>query len=448
MFQLEVIVGTVFNHLAIYPEKCNNCLECEKACAQIKTHTQDRSRSRVQTIKDLKEAYYGPVVCLQCNEPDCLKICPAGAIHKNPDTGIVSIDDRRCVQCLLCTLACPYCGIFYSQKDEKMIKCDHCDGEPECVKVCKPGALQYLKHSELYKDWASKEDLFSPGLSACMGCNSELIIRFSLRILGRNTILATPPGCIPGFGAVGYLDRAGATVPIFHPLLSNTAAMLAGIKRYYQRIGREVHVVAFAGDGGTADVGFQSLSGAVERGENIIYICVDNEGYMNTGIQRSGTTPYGAWTTTTPVGKTSMGKARESKNLPMIMVAHGAPYVATANPAFLEDYAQKLKKAMQVKKGMAYIHLFSPCPTGWRFPPEKTIEVSRLAVETNFFPLWEYEEGRLRFTHPAGNPKPVEEYTHMIGKYTHLTKRQIKEIKRILEERCEMLTSLVNRSQS
>jgi phenylglyoxylate dehydrogenase beta subunit len=439
---MEIRLEAVYNQLAIYPEKCNNCLDCEKACAKIKTGREDGSRSRIQTIKNLKEAYYGPVVCLQCNDPDCLHICPAGAIHKDPETGIVSIDDERCVRCLLCTLACPYCGVFYSAKDKKMIKCDLCDGDPECVKVCKPGALQYLRHAEIYKEWAPQEDLFSPGLSACMGCNSELIIRFSLRVLGKNTVLATPPGCIPGFGAVGYSDTAGAKVPIFHPLLSNTAAMLAGIKRYYQRIGRDVQVVAFAGDGGTADVGFQALSGAVERGENIIYICVDNEGYMNTGIQRSGTTPLGAWTTTTPVGKTSMGKKRESKNLPMIMVMHGAPYVATASTAFLEDYAGKLKKAMKVKDGVAYIHLFSPCPTGWRFQPDKTIEVSRLAVETNFFPLWEYEKrGRFRFTRSIENPRPVEEYLRLVGKYSHLTRKQIQEIERISKERCEMLKS-------
>lgn len=442
MSKLEVILEATFNQLAIYPEKCNNCLDCEKACAQIKTQTKDPSRSRIRTIKNLKEAYYGPVVCVQCNEPECLNICPTGAIHKDPETGVVSIEDKRCIHCLLCTLSCPYCGIFYSPKDQKVIKCDHCDGDPECVKVCKPGALKYLRHGALYKEWASKEDLFSPGLSACMGCNSELIIRFSLRILGRNTVLATPPGCIPGFGAVGYLDTTGAMVPVFHPLLSNTPAMLSGIKRYYRRMGREVQTVAIAGDGGTADVGFQSLSGAVERGENIIYICVDNEGYMNTGIQRSGTTPFGAWTTTTPVGKKGKGKTRESKNLPMIMVMHGAPYVATASTAFLEDYAQKLKKAMSVKDGVSYIHLFSPCPTGWRFPPEKTIEVSRIAVETNFFPLWEYERGRFRFTHSIENPKPIQEYLQLVGKYAHLDRDQLKKFKRMVEKRLELLKKI------
>ena len=443
---MEVSLESVFNHLALYPEQCDNCRECEKACARIKTGKKDPARSRIRTIKDLKANYYGPVVCLQCSEPDCRSICPAGAIAKDPVTGIVSVDDGKCVQCLLCTLACPYSGIFYSPRDQKIIKCDHCGGDPECAKVCKPGALQYLKHASLFKEWAPKEDLFSPGLSACLGCNSELIIRFSLRILGKNTILATPPGCIAGAGSVGYSGRAGARVPVFHPLLTNTAAMLSGIKRYYNRMGREVHSVAFAGDGGTADVGFQALSGAVERGENIIYICVDNEGYMNTGIQRSGTTPYGAWTTTTPVGSKGTGKTRENKNLPLIMAMHRAPYVATACTAFLDDYANKLKKAMKVKDGVAYIHLFSPCPTGWRFPPEKTIEVSRLAVETNFFPLWEYERGRYRLTVEVEEPKPMEAFLTTMGKYNHLTKRQVKEIRRIAEERFDSLKSFVRTS--
>ncbi len=442
MSKLEINSEAVYNQLAIYPERCNNCLDCEKVCSRIKTGKQDGTSSRIKTIKDLKDRFYGPVVCLQCNDPDCLNICPSGAIYKDRETGIVLVDENRCVKCLLCTLACPYSGIFYSKKEGKVVKCDLCSGDPECVKVCKPGAIKYLRSAEIYKAWAKREDLFSPGLSACMGCNSELIIRFSLRILGKNTILATPPGCIPGFGAVGYSDTTGAKVPVFHPLLTNTASMLAGIKRYYRKIGRDVNVVAFAGDGGTADVGFQSLSGAAERGENIIYICVDNEGYMNTGIQRSGTTPFGAWTTTTPVGKIKRGKNREGKNLPMIMIMHGAPYVATASTAFLDDYEMKLRKAMNVKDGLAYIHIFSPCPTGWRFQPDKTIEVSRRAVETNFFPLWEYEKGRFRFTYPVDNPRPVEEYLQMVGKYSHLSKDQIRRIKKIIEERITLLKKI------
>jgi pyruvate/2-oxoacid:ferredoxin oxidoreductase beta subunit len=234
----------------------------------------------------------------------------------------------------------------------------------------------------------------------------------------------------------------GVKVPIVFPLLTNVASMLSGVKRVHRRNGVDVNVVAFAGDGGTADVGFQSFSAAAERGENIIYICYDNEGYMNTGFQRSGTTPYGAWTSTTPVGKRGMGgKKRGSKNLPMIMADHEIPYVATACMSYPDDFERKLRKAMLVKDGLTYIHLLSPCPTGWRFPSEKGIEIGRLAVETGFFPLWEMERGAYRFTVTIKEPKPIEAFLSKMGKYAHLSKKQIHEIKAIMERRFRVLES-------
>lgn len=250
-----------------------------------------------------------------------------------------------------------------------------------------------------------------------------------------------------GVGVVGFGMTTGAKVPVFFPLLDNVAAMLSGLKREYRRKGIDVHAVAFAGDGGTADVGFQSLSAAAERGENILYICYDNEGYMNTGFQRSGTTPLGAWTSTTPVGKRRLGKKERSKNLPLIMAAHEIPYVATATMAYPHDFERKLRKAMEVKDGLVYIHLLSPCPTGWRFPPEKTIEISRLAVETHFFPLWEMERGAYRFTVEVESPKPLEELLGKMGKYSHLRSRQIKGIREVVMRRYEMLCSLVEQSE-
>ena len=218
--------------------------------------------------------------------------------------------------------------------------------------------------------------------------------------------------------------------------------MLAGARRYYNRIGRDVTMLAFAGDGGAADVGFQSLSGAAERGEQIIFICVDNEGYMNTGVQRSSTTPFGAWTSTTPVGSVLKGKTRDAKPLPIIMLMHNCEYVATASTAYMEDYYQKLDKAIQAAKtGMAYVHVFSPCPTGWRMPPSHLIEVGRKAVKSNLMPLWEFENatGEMRFTHPVEDPLPVSEYLSLIGKYRHLSTEQVERIQQHADQQVDML---------
>lgn len=298
------------------------------------------------------------------------------------------------------------------------------------------------KIKEAYKEVTKVEDLLSPGNSACLGCHAELALRTTLRILGPNTILAIPPGCMGGIGVVGFQGGSGTKIPVFFPLLDNTSAMLSGIKRQYQREGRDVHVVAFAGDGGTADAGFQSLSGAAERGENIIYICYDNEAYMNTGVQRSGTTPKWSWTQTTPVGDKGRGKSQKGKDMPMIMAAHGIPYVATANPSYLPDYIDKLKKAMQVKNGMSYIHLYSGCPTGWKFPTEKTIEVGRLAVETNLYPLWECENGKFRMTYEVRKRRPIEEYTQSMQKYAHLTAEEIASLQEMVDKNYKKLKNL------
>lgn len=303
--------------------------------------------------------------------------------------------------------------------------------------------IEAAQISNLYAELKGTEDLVSPGNNACLGCNAELALRFTLRILGPNTIVAIPPSCMGGTGVVGFGQNTGAKVPVFFPLLDNIASMLAGMKRMYNRLGRrDVNVVAFAGDGGTADVGFQCLSGAAERQENILYICYDNEGYMNTGIQRSGTTPWAAWTSTTPVGEARRGKRQPAKNMPMIMAMHGCPYVATATMAYPYDYAVKLRKAMKVKDGLAYIHLFSPCPTGWRFPWDQSLEVSRLAVETNFFPLWEAEGGKFRITKEIEFPKPVGQYTKSVGKYAHLNDGEIERLQKMVEANYRQLVAL------
>lgn len=437
-------MGKGYHTIVSHPEKCDGCKKCLEACAEFHTNSQNTAHSRIQLVADQETGGFELVYCHQCGEPRCAMNCPAGALSKDEETGVVRWDENKCVGCQICTLTCPYAGITYNAISDQVMKCDFCDGDPACVKACPRGALELKIGADIFNSWGDLEDLFVPGMSACLGCNSELLIRHTLRRIGPNTVVATPPGCIAGVGSVGFNGRTCTKVPVFHPLLTNTASMLAGARRYYNRIGRDVTMLAFAGDGGAADVGFQSLSGAAERGEQMIFICLDNEGYMNTGVQRSSTTPYGAWTSTTPVGTVLRGKTRDAKPLPLLMVMHHCEYVATASLAFMEDYYAKLDKAVKyAKKGMAYIHVFSPCPTGWRFSPSGLIEVSRKAVQTNMVPLWEFinEEGRIRFTHPVEDPLPVNDYLSLVGKYRHLSEEQIAHIQETVNNQIKILKS-------
>ena len=201
------------------------------------------------------------------------------------------------------------------------------------------------------------------------------------------------------------------------------------------KIGRDdVISVCFVGDGATADVGFQPLSGAAARGERILYI-----------TQSSSTTPLGSWTTTTWVGNKSRGKATPSKYMPLIMLMHNVSYVATATTAYLEDFVLKLEKAKEaVKHGMAYIHVYTPCPTGWRTPADSAMELSRLAVETNYFPLWEAEDGKLHFTHHVGKPKPVKELVRMQGRFSHLTEEELEQMQQAVDKRIALIQKLAS----
>lgn len=299
-----------------------------------------------------------------------------------------------------------------------------------------------MKAKDLF---TNTEELISPGISACVGCNVELSLRVVMRVLGPNTILAVPPGCMGGVGVVGWDMKAGAKVPVFFPLLDNPASMLTGIKLHYDRIGQDVNVVAFAGDGATVDAGFQCLSGAAERGDKIIYICYDNEGYMNTGYQRSGSTTKGAWTSTTPINRQGEGGKRQNKkDFPMIMAMHDIPYMATANPAYIQDMINKIEKAKQVDDGLAYIHIFNPCITGWGIKPEESIEVARLAVQTNFAPLYEVENGNFSINVNVKNPKPIDEYLKKINKFSHLVEEKTEELQAITDKKWDRLVKLAS----
>lgn len=292
---------------------------------------------------------------------------------------------------------------------------------------------------------AAMEDMVSPGISACVGCNVELTLRTCMKVLGPNTIYAVPPGCMGGVGVVGWDKESGSKIPVFFPLLDNVASMLTGIKMHYERIGRKVNVVAFAGDGATTDAGMQCLSGAAERGDKLIYICYDNEGYMNTGYQRSSATTKYSWTTTTPVSdKGRGGKRQHKKDFPMVMAMHDIPYMATCSPAFIPDMVAKLEKAIEAsQRGLAYIHVYNPCLTGWGIKPDTSIEVSRLAVETNFFPLYEVIDGRFFINKEYKEPKPVKEYLKHMKKFKHLNDDEIEEIQKLADNKWHRLKQLV-----
>ena len=296
---------------------------------------------------------------------------------------------------------------------------------------------------------ATYEDQISPGISACVGCNIELTLRTCMKVLGPNTIFAVPPGCMGGVGVVGWDKQSGAKTPVFFPLLDNVASMLAGIKMHYEHIGRKVNVVAVAGDGASVDAGMQCLSGAAERGDKIIYICYDNEGYMNTGYQRSGSTSKWAWTSTTPVINGHGGKRQNKKDFPMIMAMHDIPYMATMSPAYIPDMVQKIEKAMTAaERGLAYLHVYNPCITGWGCKSDESIAVARLAVETNYAPLYEVENGEFRLSVRMKDPKPVKEFVSHFKKFRHLTDENIQELQTVTDTRYARLEKLCQGSCS
>ncbi len=293
-------------------------------------------------------------------------------------------------------------------------------------------------------DYFCEEDQFAGGVAWCAGCPLELTARFVPKVLGKNMVFVGTPGCA---APVLHGQNIGAwhRLAYLSSVMTGVPSKATGLSRYFHRIGQEATVVCFTGDGCATDVGFQPLSGAAERRERIIYLAYDNEGYMNTGNQRSSATPLGAATTTTPVGKLGRGKPTIAKNMPLIMLMHRPVYMATATLSHLEDFAKKLQKAKEkVEEGFVYLHVFSPCPVGWRIDSDKSIEVCRTAVRTNYFPLWEADDGKPRFTVEVANPKPVTEFTKLMRKFSHLKEDGIAELQKAVDERFALIKSLVD----
>lgn len=291
------------------------------------------------------------------------------------------------------------------------------------------------------KDLPHEEHL-SPGNLACAACPEMLGFRHVLKALGPETIVVNATGCLAVCTQMGV-----PTVPHFHVLFENAAAVASGIDDALKAMGRRegVNLLVVGGDGGTADIGLASLSGAIERNQDFVYVCFDNESYMNTGGQRSGTTPFCARTSTTPIGSIEQGEPRAPrlrKDMVEIVVAHHIPYAASASVAYPLDLIDKVKKAAAVR-GPSYVHCHSPCPTGWGFETGDMIRVARLAVETGCIVLYEIEEGARRVTHRFKKRKPVEEYLRYQARFRHVFEDPdaLAEIQRGVDERCEALVS-------
>ena len=279
-----------------------------------------------------------------------------------------------------------------------------------------------------------EEEIMQPGHLACQGCGATLAIRFVLKALGRKTVMSIPACCCTVID--GPFPYSAYGVPIWHTAFETAASAAAGIKAGLEMLGdKETTVLAWAGDGGTFDIGIQALSGAAERGDDILYVCYDNEAYMNTGIQRSSATPRGAWTTTTPVRHP---KDRPKKDMVAIMAAHRIPYAATASVGYPEDLIKKVKKA-KASKGTKFLHIIAPCPTGWRSRPNDTIKLARLAVETNVFPLYEVENGEIWRMTKKSKGIPVIEYLKLQGRFKHLKEKDVNEIQNNVDREHEKL---------
>jgi pyruvate ferredoxin oxidoreductase beta subunit len=277
-----------------------------------------------------------------------------------------------------------------------------------------------------------KRENFAPGHRACIGCGEALAMRQAFKALDNNVIVVNATGCMEIFAS--QLPLTSWELPWIHTLFENAAAVASGIEAGYKAMRRKgvvlpenTKVVAIGGDGATSDIGLQAISGALERGHDLTYICFDNEAYMNTGIQRSSATPFGAMTTTSPVGKKSFGQFSWKKNMPEIAAAHNIPYVATATHGYPFDLMAKVRKAVNTP-GPAYVHILAACPTGWRSATDTVNRQSRLAVQTGIFPLYEVENGVYKMSIDLPRRRPVTDYLKIQGRFRHLSDDIIQQI--------------------
>lgn len=274
-----------------------------------------------------------------------------------------------------------------------------------------------------------KEEYLFKCTTACAGCSSSLSLRYIMKAAGHDSVLVVPACCTAVLQ--GIYPKTAMNFPVYNVAFASAAAVASGMSAALRSTGKKTNVIVYAGDGGTVDIGIQALSGAFERGTDFLYICYDNEAYGNTGMQRSGSTPFGAITTTTPAGK-----GQNKKDLMGIVGAHNPPYMATACAAFPQDLFKKVQKALTFR-GPTFIHLLAPCPPGWRYPTEKTVEMGKLAVKTGVWVLWEREYGKVTLSSPSkaaiAKPLPVEKYLSAQGRFKGLTPAKIQQIQEEIE---------------
>ena len=279
------------------------------------------------------------------------------------------------------------------------------------------------------KDLAKGKQLFTGGHRGCAGCGAAMVARQVMMAAGSNTVVAGATGCLEVISTI--FPYTAWNVPYIHSAFENAAATISGVEALYKswvrqgKYDKKLNFIAFGGDGGTYDIGLQSLSGAVERGHNILYVCYNNEAYMNTGVQRSSATPKGADTTTAPVGKVRKGKEQYRKDLTEIMVAHKIPYVAQSIVGNWRDLTSKVEKALSIE-GPKFINVFQPCRLGWAYEPELTCEMGRLAADTCVWPLYEVLNGQYRITYKPKQKKPISEWLNLQGRFRHLSKPENK----------------------
>ena len=275
------------------------------------------------------------------------------------------------------------------------------------------------------KELSNREIRISSGHRLCSGCGAPTVVKMVLLATDYPIIAANATGCLEVSTCIS--DYTSWKIPWIHNAFENAAATLSGVETMYRslkkqgKISEDIKFIAFGGDGGTYDIGLQSLSGAMERGHDMLYVCYDNGAYMNTGIQRSSATPFGADTTTRPAGSVVPGKTEKRKNLTKIMAAHNVPYVAQASPSHWSDLMKKVRKALDIN-GPKFMNIMAPCNRGWRTRTDDAIALSRLAVESCYWPLYEIENGIPRITFKPREKKPVVDFLKPQGRFKHLFK--------------------------